>query len=58
MQVDLSSRIYGCLLGGLIGDAMGAPIEGKPYSDIEAHYGVVSELPLGDGRQYSEDAAK
>jgi ADP-ribosylglycohydrolase len=39
MQIDLSSRIYGCLLGGMIGDAMGAPVEGKTYAQIEAAYG-------------------
>ncbi len=35
----LNDKIYGCLLGGLIGDAMGAPVEGKRYSDILAQYG-------------------
>src|SRR5690349_11058412 len=36
---DLETRIYGCLLGGLIGDAMGAPVEGKTYTEIETRYG-------------------
>jgi ADP-ribosylglycohydrolase len=35
----LEDRIYGCLLGGLIGDAMGAPAEGRPFSWIEERYG-------------------
>ena len=39
MAYDLADRIYGCLLGGLIGDAMGAPVEGKSFSQIEAAYG-------------------
>jgi ADP-ribosylglycohydrolase len=35
----LEEKIYGCLLGGLIGDAMGAPTEGKTYQQIEAQFG-------------------
>jgi ADP-ribosylglycohydrolase len=35
----LEEKIYGCLLGGLIGDAMGAPTEGKTYQQIEEQYG-------------------
>ncbi len=31
----LEEKIYGCLLGGLIGDAMGAPGEGKTYAQIQ-----------------------
>ena len=30
-ETRLEDRIYGCLLGGLIGDAMGAPGEGKTF---------------------------
>ena len=34
----LEDKIYGSLLGGLIGDAMGAPTEGKTYQQIlETH---------------------
>jgi ADP-ribosylglycohydrolase len=35
----LEDKIYGCLLGGLIGDAMGAPTEGKTYQQIAETYG-------------------
>jgi ADP-ribosylglycohydrolase len=35
----LTDKIYGCLLGGLIGDAMGAPVEGKTYQQIAERYG-------------------
>jgi len=35
----LEDRIRGCLLGGLIGDAMGAPTEKKTYEQIHAEYG-------------------
>jgi ADP-ribosylglycohydrolase len=32
-------RIMGCLLGGAIGDALGAPIEGASLAEIRAEYG-------------------
>ncbi len=35
----LTDKIYGCLLGGLIGDAMGAPTEGMNYQEIIERYG-------------------
>lgn len=41
MQTHLEERIYGCLLGGLIGDAMGAPGESKTYQQIQAEFGAV-----------------
>jgi hypothetical protein len=41
-KARLEDRIYGCLLGGLIGDAMGAPAEGKTYQQIEERFGADS----------------
>ena len=35
----LEDKIYGCLLGGLIGDAMGAPTEGKTFQQIRDQFG-------------------
>ena len=35
----LTDKIYGCLLGGLIGDAMGAPTEGMHYRQIIERFG-------------------
>jgi ADP-ribosyl-[dinitrogen reductase] hydrolase len=35
------SAIVGCLLGGAVGDALGAPIEGYVRSDIDEYYGEV-----------------
>jgi ADP-ribosylglycohydrolase len=35
----LEDAIYGCLLGGMIGDAMGAPGEGKTFRQIQERYG-------------------
>ncbi|MBN1584324.1 MAG: ADP-ribosylglycohydrolase family protein, partial [Anaerolineae bacterium] len=49
MNTDLESTILykkalGCLLGGLIGDAMGTPTEGKDYRDIEQQFGWVGDF--------------
>jgi ADP-ribosylglycohydrolase len=40
----LFQKVYGCLIGGLIGDAMGAPVEGKHYRDIEAQFGEIHDF--------------
>ena len=49
MTADLGSTVLykkalGCLLGGLIGDAMGTPTEGKDYRDIERQFGWVDDF--------------
>ncbi len=36
----LEDKIYGCLLGGLIGDALGAPVEGMTFRQIQERFGV------------------
>ena len=38
---ELLNKVYACLLGGLIGDAMGAPVEGMTYLEIEGKHGWV-----------------
>ena len=40
----LYRKALGCLLGGLIGDAMGTPTEGKDYREIEARFGWVDDF--------------
>jgi ADP-ribosylglycohydrolase len=40
----LFRKIYGSLLGGLIGDAMGAPAEGRTYREIEREYGEIRDF--------------
>ncbi len=40
----LYDRIYGSLIGGIIGDAMGAPGEGKTWQQIEEAHGWVSDF--------------
>lgn len=37
-------RIYGCLIAGAIGDALGAPVEGWSYHRIREEYGRVEEF--------------
>jgi ADP-ribosyl-[dinitrogen reductase] hydrolase len=39
MEVSTADRFRGCLLGGAIGDALGAPIEFHSLSEIRATYG-------------------
>jgi len=43
-QTLLYDKALGCLLGGLIGDAMGTPTEGKDYRDIERTLGWVDDF--------------
>ena len=38
--LDVSIRCRGCLLGGAVGDALGAPVEFKTYAQIIAQFGV------------------
>ncbi len=51
----LEKKIYGALIGGLIGDAMGAPCEDMAYTDIESKYGWVSDF---DGAGTDDSAIK
>ena len=60
----LLSKTLGCLYGGAIGDALGAPAEGRMPEEIRARYGYItdlvegwdgpSDLGKGDGR-YTDD---
>ncbi|NLD74660.1 MAG: ADP-ribosylglycohydrolase family protein, partial [Chloroflexi bacterium] len=43
-DTPLYRRIYGSLVGGIIGDAMGAPGEGKTYQQIEEAHGWVQDF--------------
>lgn len=40
----LFDKVLGCLVGGGIGDAMGAPAEGKTYQEIAAQYGEITDF--------------
>ena len=64
-QSMLYQKVLGCLAGGAIGDALGAPPEGRDPHDIRARYGWITDFvepwggpsPLGkgDGR-YTDDS--
>jgi ADP-ribosylglycohydrolase len=41
---QLFEKVLGCLIGGLIGDAMGAPTEGMTYREIEKQLGEVNDF--------------
>jgi ADP-ribosylglycohydrolase len=43
----LFDKVYGCLLGGLIGDAMGAPAEGMTWQKIEEQFGEIKTIDRG-----------
>jgi ADP-ribosylglycohydrolase len=43
-ETKLYDKILGCLLGGEIGDAMGAPAEGKTYQEIQQQFGTITEF--------------
>jgi ADP-ribosylglycohydrolase len=40
----LYDRVLGCLLGGEIGDAMGAPAEGKTYLQVAEEFGEITNF--------------
>jgi ADP-ribosylglycohydrolase len=44
MGRELFDTFYGALIGGAIGDAMGAPVENWHFTDVRRRYGKVSEF--------------
>lgn len=44
MAKDILDAVYGCIIGGAIGDALGAPVEGMYWTEIRDKYGRVTEL--------------
>lgn len=53
MNHDTTDRVYGCLVGGAIGDALGAPVEGWTYARIREEYGEMDEF-VAYNMPYSE----
>ncbi len=50
MAKDIYDAIYGCLIGGAVGDSLGAPVEGWSYKDIRKEHGKVEEfMPFETG---------
>lgn len=48
MNHTLTDRVYGCLVGGAVGDALGAPVEGWSCGRIREEYGRVEEFHAYD----------
>ncbi len=44
MAKDILDAVYGCLIGGAIGDALGAPVEGWYHHEIKEKYGRLDKL--------------
>jgi ADP-ribosylglycohydrolase len=44
VATDLLDAVYGCLIGGAVGDALGAPVENWHYADIRERHGKVTEF--------------
>jgi ADP-ribosylglycohydrolase len=44
MADDLFDAVYGCLVGGAIGDALGAPVENWHFRDVRRVHGKLSEF--------------
>jgi ADP-ribosylglycohydrolase len=51
MVVDVFDRVYGCLIGGAIGDALGAPVENWHYTDIRQQHGRITSFLPQPGRR-------
>lgn len=47
MAQDLLDTVYGCLIGGAVGDALGAPLAGLKYWEIRQTFGRLEELVAG-----------
>ena len=47
VTLSLASRVKGCLLGGAVGDALGAPVRGKTHDEIRRRFpdGVLEFVP-------------
>ena len=43
MSANLRDKFFGCICGCHIGSAMGAPVEGMKYQEIEDKYGFVKD---------------
>jgi hypothetical protein len=41
MKGKLFEKVYGCIMGAAVGDAMGAPVENMNYRDIREQFGKV-----------------
>jgi ADP-ribosylglycohydrolase len=56
-QNNKKDKIFGCLIGGAIGDALGYPVEFNSYSQIQNKYGEtgIEEYELTNGKAIISD---
>lgn len=49
MAKDILDAVYGCLIGGAVGDSLGAPVEGWYWNEVREKYadGRITELEPG-----------
>ena len=47
MNQRIFDKVYGCIIGGAIGDAMGAPLKGWNYWKIRQEFGRLDRLIAG-----------
>ena len=59
IKLNLRDRIYGCMIGGAVGDAIGFATEGLHYEEIRRRYGRIEgpriRAPPVDGFVYTDD---
>jgi ADP-ribosylglycohydrolase len=53
MAKDILDAVYGCLVGGAIGDALGAPAENMYYNQVRETFGKIEDLVAYDNIAYS-----
>ena len=54
-DVDFPARVRGCLLGGAVGDALGAPIEFMSWAEIQRRYGPAGVTDILPPRHFTDD---
>jgi ADP-ribosylglycohydrolase len=53
--MQYKNRVYGCVVGGAIGDALGAPVENWSYHRIREEYGKIKQFQAYDSPFASGD---
>ena len=48
MEQKERDRVYGCLFGLAVGDALGAPVEGLPREEVRNRFGRITDM-MGGG---------
>ncbi len=53
MAKDILDAVYGCLVAGAIGDALGAPAENMYYRQVREKFGKIHDFMAYDNISYS-----